>query len=240
MDRLIEELNDLNRDISELENRISQAKIEAKSNIEPLEAELENVRRDKREFGFKNDFEAVQSCKRRENNLKFKINSQWNRYSILKGELYKLKVAKRNLEAQIRLERDKIKRRDEIKARMDIVLDNYEKTGNLTQSAIDSKISPENVHQWFDWGKNDYSEEYSYFYGRIREIDNHFMELEAQKLKKQMDDVADAYSKTASLEKAAEIAHVSYDTVQYWYEWGSKGFGKENTYFFKRIDSIQK
>ena len=28
------------------------------------------------------------------------------------------------------------------------------------------------------------------------------------------------------------------DTIQYWYDWGSKGFGWENTYFFKKINEL--
>ena len=53
-----------------------------------------------------------------------------------------------------------------------------------------------------------------------------------------MDNVIEAYKKTNSLKEASKRANVSYDTVQYWYEWGFKGFGKENTYFFKKIDNI--
>lgn len=49
-----------------------------------------------------------------------------------------------------------------------------------------------------------------------------------------MDDVVDAYRKTDSLKEASRMAGVSYDTVMYWYEWGSRGFGSENTYFFKK------
>ena len=65
-------------------------------------------------------------------------------------------------------------------------------------------------------------------------------DLEAQKLKDDMDRVADAYSKTGSLKRAAEIAHVSSDTVEYWYDWGMRGFGEENTYFYKKIMSMKK
>ena len=32
------------------------------------------------------------------------------------------------------------------------------------------------------------------------------------------------------------MTNVSYDTVQYWYEWGSRGFGKENVYFYKNLN----
>lgn len=66
-------------------------------------------------------------------------------------------------------------------------------------------------------------------------IDDYFKEQEFLKLKEQMDRVIEAYKKTYSLEKASRIANVRYDTVQYWYDWGSKGFGEENTYFFKRL-----
>ena len=53
-----------------------------------------------------------------------------------------------------------------------------------------------------------------------------------------MDSVIEAYKNTNSLKEASKISNVSYDTVQYWYEWGSKGFGSENTYFFKYISNI--
>ena len=121
---------------------------------------------------------------------------------------------------------------------MDKVIKNYRKTQNLTHAAVTSNISPDHVRQWMEWGKNDYNEIYSYFYSQITEADEYFKELETQKLKKQMNEVAEAYKKTKSLREASKIADVSYDTVMYWYEWGSRGFGEENAYFFRKIKSM--
>ena len=118
---------------------------------------------------------------------------------------------------------------------MDRVIANYKKSQNLTLAATDSNISPDQVMQWYEWGKNDYDETYSYFYSKILEADDYFKNLEALKLKKQMDDVIDAFKITDSPEKASQIAQVSYDTVRYWYEWGSRGFGEENTYFYNKL-----
>lgn len=236
MEELKQDLDKLNDSISELENQIEMAEREAENNIRPLKEELAQVKQDKTKFAAKNDADSIQNCIRKENNLKFKINAQWNECSLLKDELFKLNKEKQTLEKQIKLEEDKIKRNNEILAQMDEVLENYKTTQDLKQASIDSKINPNTVKQWFDWGKNNFNETCSYFYDKIIEIDNYFNDLEAQKLKKQMDDVVDAYRKTNSLEKAAEIANVSYDTVQYWHEWGSRGFGKENTYFFKKLN----
>lgn len=233
MDKL---LKDLNNAIRNLENQIKQEKLDAENNIKPLNIELSQIKEDKRKFASKSDFESVQNCRRKEENLKFKINAQWNKYSLLKNDLVKLNKQKADLENQIKLENDKVKRNNEILAQMNKVLDNYKKSQNLKQAAIDSKISPDNVEQWYDWGKNNFNDTYSYFYTQILEIDDYFKDLEAQKLRKQMDDVIDAFKKTNSLKEASEIANVSYDTVMYWYEWGSKGFGKENTYFFKKLN----
>ena len=236
MEKLKQNLNDLNNSISELKSQIREAKIEAEVNVKQLTNELSQVRQDKKEFAIKNDFDSVQNCRRRENNLKFKIDAQWNNYLLLNSELSKLNKEKIALEKQIKLEEDKIKRNNEIMSQIDEVLNNYKKSQNLKQAAIDSNISPNHVEQWFEWGKNGFNETYSYFYTQIIEIDNYFKDLEAQKLKKQMDSVIEAYKKTNSLEKASKMADVSYDTVQYWYEWGSKGFGRENTYFFKKLE----
>ncbi len=52
-----------------------------------------------------------------------------------------------------------------------------------------------------------------------------------------MDNVIEAYKKTNSLKEASKMVNVSYDTVKYWYVWGSRGFGEENTYFFKNLES---
>lgn len=235
MDKLKQDLNNLNKHIIELENQIEQAKIEAENNIKPLNLELTKIKEEKRQYASKNDFDSVQDCIRKENNLKFKINAQWNKCSILKNDLFKLNNQKIDLEKQIKLEEDKIERNNQILAHMKTVLENYKKTQSLKQAAIDSNINPNNVQQWYDWGKNDFNETYSYFYTQITEIDNYFKDLEAQKLKKQMDSVIDAYKKTNSLKEASRIANVSWDTVEYWYDWGSKGFGEENTYFFKKI-----
>ena len=236
MDMLKHKLDEVNESIRDLEDKIQRARLDAENNIAPLNVELAKVKEDKRNFAYKNDSDSVHDCIRKEENLKFKINAQWNEHAMLKNELAKLKRQKLELESQIKLEEDKIKRHKEIVARMDEVLDNYRKTQNLKQSAMDAGMDPNSVEQWFEWGRNDFNETYSYFYGEIIRIDNHFKDLEAQKLKEQMDRVVDAYRKTGSLRQASRIADVSYDTVQYWYEWGSRGFGEENTYFFKRVN----
>ena len=76
------------------------------------------------------------------------------------------------------------------------------------------------------YGKNNFNETYFYFYNQIIEIDIYFKDLEAEKLKKQMDAVIEFYKKTNSLKEASKFAGVSYDTVKYWYEWRSRGFGE--------------
>lgn len=249
MDKLKQELNDLNKSISDLENQIEEAKSEAENNIKPLNDELSKVKQDKEESVLKNDFESFQICKRKENNLKFKIDEQWNKYIILSEELYKLNTEKYYLEKQItglemdfkkqkKLEEERIKRINEMLSQMDDILKNYKKTKNLKQAAINSNINPYTVEHWFNGGKRNFNEIYSNFYNQVIEIDNYFKDLETQNLINQMDSVVEAYKKTNSLKEASKIANVSYDTVQYWYEWGSKGFGKENTYFFKKLDKI--
>lgn len=235
IDDLKHELKDLNESIGDLEEKIEKARIEAEKNVEPLNLELARVRQDKRNFANRNDPDSVHDCIRKESNLKFKINAQWNEHSILKNELAKLKAERKDLEERIKREMDKIRRHNEMISRMDNVLDNYLKTRDLRRAALESKINPESVEQWLEWGRNDFNETYSYFYSKVLEIDEHFKDLEAQKLKRQMDSVIEAYRKTGSLEKAAEIAGVSYDTVSYWQEWGSRGFGEENTYFFRNL-----
>ncbi len=238
MNELTEKLDDLNSAISQLKNEIAEAEREALINIEPLNAELAGVKKEKREYGLKSDFESVQSCIRKENNLKFKISAQWNRSSMLKDELTVLKGKREDVKSQIRLEKDKIKRHNEIKSQMDRVIECYRKTRDLKKSAVESKIQPSSVEQWLEWGKNNFNDTYAYFYNSIVEIDSHFRDMQKAKLKKQMDGVVEAYRKTDSLEEASKLAGVSYDTVCYWYEWGSRGFGEENTYFFKKIDGI--
>ena len=240
MDELKKDLNEVNVRIDELEIQIANAKKIAEGNIEPLNIELKQVKQDKSHFATKNDFNSLQDCRRKEENLKFKINAQWNEYSTLKNKLTVLKKEKTNLENAIKLKKDRMKRHEELTNQMDSVLKNYQKTQNLKQSAIDSNINPDSVEQWFEWGRQDFNETYSYFYARILEIDDYFKNLEAQKLKKQMDSVAEAYMKTGSLKRACEIADVSYDTAQYWLDWGSRGFGEENTYFYRKMKSIKK
>ena len=235
MDKLEGELDILTRKIESLEGEIKKENKKAEGNIIPLNEELAQIRENKRNFASKNDFESVNNCRRRENNLKFRISAQWNRCSLLKEELTRLKKEKTDLESQIKLEKDRIKRNEEIQAKMDTVLANYEKSHNLTQAAVDSNIDPNHVKQWHDWGKNDFNETYSNFFREILKIDQHFRDLESQNLKNDMDCVIKAYKKTGSLEKASHIAGVSHDTVMYWYEWGCRGFGDENRYFFEKI-----
>ncbi len=229
------ELYDLTGTIRELESQIENARAEAEDNIKPLKEELSQIKREKTQCALKNDFDSVEVLRRREENLKFKITAQWNKYTLLKDDLTGLKARKKELEAEIKLKKDRIRRDKQIKKQMDEVLENYKKTQSLKQAAIDSGIRPEYVEQWYEWGENDFNETYSYFYIQKIKIDNYFKELEARKLMDEMDKVIEAYKKTDSLKKAAEIADVSLDTVKYWYEWGSRGFGEENTYFYKRL-----
>lgn len=238
MEKLKQDLDNLNTSIREMEKRIRDAKAQAEDKVKPLSIELAQVKKDKRDYAFKNDLESVQTCRRKENNLKFKIDAQWNEYFLLTDELYKLNTEKIILESQVKLEEDKIKRNNEIRAQMDEVLKNYRKTQNLKEAAVKSNISPGHAEQWLEWGKNDFNETYSYFYVQITEIDNYFKDLEVQELKMQMDSVIEAYRKTNSLKEASQIADVSYDTVLYWYGWGKRNFGRENAYFFKSIKSL--
>lgn len=240
MDKLKQDLNSLKDEIKNLESEIENAEREAEDNIRPLKEELIKIKEDKRNFASKNDFDSVQECRRRESNIKFKIDAQWNRYSMLNDQLSKLLKEERDLEAKIKLEEDKIKRNNQILSQMDTVLANYRKSQNLKQAAIDSNLNPNTVEQWHEWGKNTYNETYSYFYNEKTEIDNHFRDLKSRELKRQMDRVVDAYKKTHSLKQASRIANVNPDTVEYWYEWGSRGFGEENTYFYKKIRENKK
>ncbi|MDO5859876.1 hypothetical protein [Methanobrevibacter sp.] len=236
MEKLQSDMDRLNYEIQDLEDQIRNAEEEAEANIQPLNDELAQVMEDKRRFASKGDFESVQSCIARESNLKFRISAQWNECSILKDKLNRLKKKRQDLEYQINLKKDQIKRNNEILAQMDKVLENYAKTQNLKQAAIDSGIDPNHVEQWHEWGKKNFNETYAYFYTRICEIDNDLKRQETERLKSTMDSVVEAYRKTNSLKEASEIAGVSYDTVMYLYEWGSRGFGSENTYFFRKLD----
>ena len=237
MDKLKQNLDDLKDLISDLESQIIESKIEAEDNVKPLKLELSQVRQDKKDFAMKNDFDSVQNSRRREDNLKFKIDAQWNKYFMLKNELSKLNKQKMDLEYQIKLEEDRLKRKNQLLSQMNDVIENYRKTQNLRQAAIDSNINPGTVEQWHEWGRNAFSEVYSDFYNRIIEIDDYFKDLESQELKMQMDKVIEAYAETHNLLKASEMANVSYDTVQYWHDWGKMGFGEENVYFFRKLES---
>lgn len=239
MDKLKQDLKELNDSIKELEKRISEAESEAENSVKPLKMQLSKIKQEKRQYASKNDFDSVQECIRKENNLKFKISSQWNRYSFLKEDLYKLNKKRHVLESQIKLEEDKIRKTEELLDKMNPVLENYKASQNLTQAAVDSNIHPDYVEQWFKWGKNNFNETYAYFYRQILEIDDYFKNLEAEKLKKKMDAVIEEFKKTNSLKEASKKANVSYDTVQYWYEWGFRGFGEENSYFYKRIHEFE-
>ena len=235
MEELKRRLDELEGEIEQMEISVSEAEAEALKNIEPLEWELEDLRVEKRKYASKNDFESVQSIIKREDNIKFKISAQWNRSLILKSDLVKLKKSREDLKYQIKLAEDRARRDRDVKSQMDRVIENYRKTGSLEKAAADSKISYDHVMQWYEWGRNDFNETSRYFYDKISDIDDYFRDLEAQKLKSDMDRVADAFKKTGSLKEASETAGVSYDTVKYWYEWGSRGFGEENTYFYRKV-----
>lgn len=236
MEELIKEFEEVLIKINDLEDEIEIAKQKAHSNIEPLKNELSRLKEVKRRYASKNDPDSVRDCIRKEDNLKFKINAQRNEYLILTDELFKLKTQKEDLEYKIRLEMDRIKRKNQLKEKLDLIITNYEKSQNLKDAAIEANVNPNQAEQWLEWGKNNFEETYSYFYNEIQKIDNHQKDLEREKTRKQMDRVIEIYRKTESLKKAAKVAHVNYDTVQYWYDWGRMGFGDDNVYFYKSIE----
>lgn len=236
MEELIKEFEEVLIKINDLEDEIEIAKQKAHSNIEPLKNELSRLKEVKRRYASKNDSDSVRDCIRKEDNLKFKINAQRNEYLILSDELFKLNTQKEDLEYKIQLEKDKIKRKKQLKEKLDLIIINYEKSQNLKDAAIASNVNPDQAEQWLEWGKNNFEETYSYFYNEIQKIDNHQKDLEREKTRKQMDRVIEIYRKTESLKKAAKVAHVNYDTVQYWYDWGRMGFGDDNVYFYKSIE----
>lgn len=239
MDKLLCDLKNLNTEIDELERQIGEEMRTAQSNTVPLTDELSKLKINKREFAQKGDFDSVEMCRRKEANLKFKINAQWNRSSIMKNDLSKLKKKKEHLESQIRLERDRIRKNKEIKSRMDEVIENYRKSHSLKMAAIDSKINPEYVEQWHDWGKDGHGETYEYFFREIQTIDEEEKRIKALKTRSQMDDVIDLYEKTGSLKEASQIAGIGYDSVQYWYTWGAMNIDENNVYFYRKIKAIK-
>jgi len=236
MEHLIEELEEVIIKIDNLEEEIEIAKAKAHSNIEPLKNELSRLKEVKRRYASKNDPDSVRDCIRKEDNLKFKINAQRNEYLILTDELFRLNTQKDDLEYKIKLENDKIKRKNQLREKLDLIITNYEKSQNLKDAAIEANVNPDQAEQWLEWGKNNFEETYYYFYNEIQKIDNHQKGLEREKTRKQMDRVIEIYRKTESLKKAAKVARVNYDTVQYWYDWGRMGFGEDNVYFYKSIE----
>ena len=75
MDNLKHDLDNLNADIKDLKSEIEKAESEAQNNVKPLQDELLQIKEDKRIFASKNDFESVQNCRMREDNIKFNISA---------------------------------------------------------------------------------------------------------------------------------------------------------------------
>lgn len=67
---------------------------------------------------------------------------------MLKDELTVLKGKREDVKSQIQLEKDKIKRNNEIKSQMDRVIECYRNTRDLKKSAVESKIQPSSVEQF--------------------------------------------------------------------------------------------
>lgn len=68
-----------------------------------------------------------------------------NRYS--KRRFIQIKSRKENMKRQIKLQEDKIKRKNELLSQMNTVLENYKKTQNLKHVSLDSNINPNYVEQ---------------------------------------------------------------------------------------------
>ena len=120
-------------------------------------------------------------------------------------ELFKLKTQKEDLEYKIKLEKDRIKRKNQLKEKLDLIITNYEKSQNLRDAAIDANVNPDQAEQWLEWGKNNYEEIYSYFYKEIQKIDAYQKDLEREKTRKQMDRVIEIYKKPNPLKRRQRL-----------------------------------
>ena len=109
MDMLKHKLDEVNESIRDLEEKIQRARLDAENNIAPLNVELAKIKEDKRNFAYKNDSESVHDCIRKEENLKFKINAQWNEHSMLKMSWQSLKDKRLSLNPESSLRRIKSK-----------------------------------------------------------------------------------------------------------------------------------
>ena len=67
-------------------------------------------------------------------------------------------------------ENKKLFEKESIINQMDKVIENYKNTESLEQASKMANVSYDTVKYWYEWGKNGFGEENSYFYNELSKI----------------------------------------------------------------------
>lgn len=156
--------------VTELEEKLSQAKRQVLKEKYSLEDELEQLKQDKFSYKRKGDFSALEKANIKEKELKSKLNSLKNRIPSLEAQLKKAKEDEQRQKTRVENKRKQVEKRNTTKGQMNSILRLMRQGKTRSQAAQSVGVPLSRVSHWVREGKQGVTT-YSHFYHEITSIE---------------------------------------------------------------------
>lgn len=156
--------------VSELEEKLSQAKRQVLKDKYLLEDELEQLKQDKFSYKRKGDFSALEKANIKEKELKSKLNTLKNRIPSLEAQLKKAKEEELRQKNRVENKRRQVEKQNTTKKQMNSILRLMRQGKTRSQAAQSVGVPLSRVSHWVREGKNGVTT-YSHFYHEVTSIE---------------------------------------------------------------------
>ena len=170
--------------VSELEEKLSQAKRQVLKDKYLLEDELEQLKQDKFSYKRKGDFSALEKANIKEKELKSKLNTLKNRIPSLEAQLKKAKEEELRQKARVETKRKQVEKQNTTKKQMNSILRLMRQGKTRSQAAQSVGVPLSRVSHWVREGKNGVTT-YSHFYHEVTSIEEDRERRKQQEINRQ-------------------------------------------------------
>ena len=156
--------------VTELEEKLAQAKRQVLKEKYSLEDELDQLKQDKFSYKRKGDFSALEKANLKEKEIKSKLNSLKNRIPSLEAQLKKAKEEELRQKNRVENKRRQVEKQNTTKKQMNTILRLMRQGKTRSQAAQSVGVPLSRVSHWVREGKNGVNT-YSHFYHEVTSIE---------------------------------------------------------------------
>ena len=156
--------------VTELEEKLAQAKRQALKEKYSLEDELDQLKQDKFSYKRKGDFSALEKANLKEKEIKSKLNSLKNRVPSLEAQLKKAKEEELRQKNRVENKRRQVEKQNTTKKQMNTILRLMRQGKTRSQAAQSVGVPLSRVSHWIREGINRVTT-YSHFYHEVSSIE---------------------------------------------------------------------